>query len=55
MSRDAMTFFEKSAALNVMANDFTAARTDLESARTIAAALQDVDAVDRLQTLLNGL
>jgi tetratricopeptide (TPR) repeat protein len=55
MSRDAMTYFEKSAALNVMTSDFIMARTDLESALTIASALQDSDAINRLQTLLNGM
>ncbi|MCL1785608.1 MAG: hypothetical protein FWG39_00460 [Alphaproteobacteria bacterium] len=55
MSRDAMSYFEKSAALNVVTSDFIAARGDLESALTIATALKDADAMERLGTLLNGM
>jgi len=54
MSRNAMSYFERSAALNVVTSDFIAARTDLESALTIALALQDADAVSRLRNLLTN-
>ena len=55
MSRQAVLFFEKSAALNVAQSDFIAARSDLESAITIANALRDFDTIDRLMLLMNDI
>lgn len=55
MSSNAMSYFEKSAALNLQLGNIEAARSDLESARTIATALTDVDSVDRLNALLNDI
>ena len=52
LSSRAMDYFEKSAALNVNLGNFDAARSDLESARTIAAALGDGETVERLDKLL---
>ncbi|MCL2748913.1 MAG: tetratricopeptide repeat protein [Alphaproteobacteria bacterium] len=52
MSRRAMSYFEKSAALHVQIGDMAAARTDLEAANTLANALNDEDARGRIQTLL---
>ena len=52
LSSRAMDYFEKSAALNVNLGNMDAARSDLESARTIAAALGDAETVERLDGLL---
>ena len=52
MSANAMSYFEKSAALNLQLGNIDAARNDLESALTIAMALNDTESVDRLNTLL---
>ena len=52
LSTRAMDYFEKSAALNVNLGNMDAARSDLESARTIAAALGDGETVERLDKLL---
>ena len=52
MSRRAMSYFEKSAALHVQIGEMLAARTDLEAAGTLAAALNDEDARNRIQALL---
>ena len=49
----AMDYFEKSAALNVNLGNMDAARSDLESARTIGAALGDSETVERLDALFN--
>ena len=54
-SSDAMSYFEKSAALHVSLADMDAARKDLESAFTIAAALNDEESANRIQALINGL
>ncbi len=55
LSTRAMTYFEKSAALNVSLGNLDAARADLESARTIGAALGDAETVERLDALLMDL
>jgi len=52
MSANAMSYFEKSAALNLQIGNIDAARSDLESALTIAMALNDADSVDRLNGLI---
>lgn len=52
LSSNAMSYFEKSAALNVNLGNMDAARADLESARTIAVALGDTETVERLDKLL---
>ena len=52
MSANAMSYFEKSAALNLQIGNIDSARGDLESALTIAMALNDSDSVDRINTLL---
>ncbi len=52
LSSRAMDYFEKSAALNVNLGNMDAARSDLESARTIGAALGDGETVERLDKLL---
>lgn len=54
-SSDAMSYFEKSAALNLKLNNIDAARSDLESAFAIAVALNDEESVARIQSLVNGL
>lgn len=51
-STRAMEYFEKSAALNVNLGNMDAARSDLESARTIGSALGDEETVERLNQLL---
>lgn len=55
MSANAMSYFEKSAALNLRLGLSEAALNDLESARTIAMALNDTDTVDRLTGLIGEL
>ena len=50
-----MSYFEKSAALNLKLNNIDAARSDLESAFAIAVALNDEESVARIQSLVNGL
>ena len=52
MSSNAMSYFEKSAALNLQLGNTDASLNDLESARTIAIALNDTDTVDRLNALI---
>ena len=54
-SSNAMSYFEKSAALNLKLGNMDVARNDLESARAIAVALNDTESVDRIQNLLNDL
>lgn len=54
-SSGAMSYFEKSAALNLNLGNIDAARNDLESALAIAIALNDTESVDRIQNLVNGL
>jgi len=55
MSRAAMSYFEKSAALNVTMGDLESARVDLEAAHTLAAALGDNDTASRIQSLIFDL
>jgi len=55
MSSNAMSYFEKSAALNVQLGNMDAALNDLESARTIAIALNDTETVDHLNALISEL
>lgn len=51
MSRMAVTYFEKSAALRIQMSDFEGAKSDLQSAITISGALGDTEQVERLLTL----
>ena len=55
VTANAMSYFEKSATLNLQIGDIDAARNSLESALTIAMALNDTDSVDRLQSLLSEI
>lgn len=55
LSSRAMSYFEKSAALNLKIGNMDAARSDLESSMTIAAALNDTESVERLQGLIRDL
>ncbi|MDR0967827.1 MAG: tetratricopeptide repeat protein [Rickettsiales bacterium] len=55
MSRRALTYFEKSAALHVQLNDMAAAKGDLEAANTLAAAMNDADTQKRILGLLENL
>ena len=55
MSANAMSYFEKSAALNLQLGNTEASLNDLESARTIAVALNDSDTVERLNGLIEEL
>jgi tetratricopeptide (TPR) repeat protein len=52
LSRRALSYFEKSAALNLSLGNVESSRSDLESAYTIATALNDVETVDRLSKLI---
>ena len=52
MSANAMSYFEKSAALNLQLGNTAATLNDLESARTIAVALGDTESVERLTRLM---
>jgi tetratricopeptide (TPR) repeat protein len=55
LSSRAMNYFEKSAALNLNLGNIDASRTDLESAYTIAVALNDAETADRMQSLIAEL
>ncbi len=55
MSSNAMSYFEKSAALNLQMGNTQASLNDLESARTIAMALNDTETVERLNNLIAEL
>ncbi len=55
LSSNAMAYFEKSAALNLALGNTAAARNDLESAYTIAAALADTASMNRIQGAVSGL
>jgi predicted Zn-dependent protease len=55
MSRRAMSYFEKSAALHVQIGDMVSARSDLEAASTLATALNDESTRVRLQELMMEL
>jgi tetratricopeptide (TPR) repeat protein len=52
LSSKAMSYFEKSAALNLQNGNMEAARSDLESAYTIAIALNDTETATRLEKLI---
>lgn len=54
-SSNAMSYFEKSAALNLKLGNRGAAKSDLESAFAIAVALNDEESIIRIQNLINGL
>ena len=54
-SSNAMSYFEKSAALNLQLGKNDLARNDLESAFAIANALNDTESMNRIQNLINGL
>lgn len=55
LSSRAMSYFEKSAALNLNMGNVDSARGDLESAYTIAVALGDTETSERLQGLIDDL
>lgn len=55
MSRRALSYFEKSAALHVQLNEMDNARNDLEAANTLATALKDEDSQKRIAGLLASL
>lgn len=55
LSSRAMAYFEKSAALNLSLGNIDSARSDLESAHTIAVALNDSDSIERLQGLISEM
>jgi len=54
-SSNAMSYLEKSAALNLQLGKYDLARGDLESAFAIANALNDTESMERIQNLINGL
>lgn len=54
-SSNAMSYFEKSAALNLKLGKYDLARNDLESAFAIANALNNTESMERIQNLINGL
>ena len=54
-SSNAMSYFEKSAALNLRLGKYDLAKSDLESAFAIATALNDSESMERIQNLINGL
>lgn len=55
LSSSAMGYFEKSAALNLATGNTDAARSDLNSAYTIAVALTDSASMERIQNLISEL
>lgn len=55
LSGNAMSYFEKSAALNLALGNTDAARSDLDSAYTIAVALVDNASMSRIQNLIAEL
>ena len=50
-----MSYFEKSAALNLALGNIEVARSDLNSAYTIATALVDNVSMERIQNLIAEL
>ena len=52
---NAMSYFEKSAALDLKLGKADVAKNDLESALAIAVALNDTDSMERIQKLIEGL
>jgi tetratricopeptide (TPR) repeat protein len=55
MSRAAMSFFEKSGALDVKMGNMSSAATNLESAYSLAIALNDMESANRLKILVMNL
>ena len=55
MNAQAMSYFEKSAALNLNLGNTDAAKADLENALTIAMALNDEESVNRLNGLVQDI
>ena len=55
LSMRAMSYFEKSAALNLSSGNRIAANSDLTAAYAIATSLSDTDSVERLRGLLSEL
>jgi tetratricopeptide (TPR) repeat protein len=55
LSRRALVYFEKSAALNLNLGNIDSAKTDLESAYTIAVALNDTETIERLSRLISEI
>ncbi len=55
LSMQAMTYFEKSAALNLNLGQIDETYSDLTSAYTIAAALNDTESMTRLQGLIESM
>ncbi len=55
LSSSAMSYFEKSAALNLQVGNVDSARSDLSSAYTIAGALNDTASAQRLGELMENL
>ena len=55
MSRQAMSYFEKSAALRIQLGQMQLAREDLDAAQTLAAALGDSENTTRLANLIQSL
>ncbi len=55
LSSNAMSYFEKSAALNLALGNIEVARSDLNSAYTIATALVDNVSMERIQNLIAEL
>lgn len=55
LSNRAMTYFEKSAALNLNIGNVASARSDLEAAIAIASSLNDAETMDRLQKLISEM
>lgn len=51
----AMSYFEKTAALNVLLGNLDAAKQDLESAFAISVALNDEESMERIQNLVKDL
>ena len=55
LSMRAMSYFEKSAALNLSSGNQIAANSDLTAAYAIATSLGDTDSIERLKALLSEL
>ena len=55
LSNRAMTYFEKSAALNLNLGNVASARSDLEAAISIASSLNDTETIERFKKLLSEI
>ena len=55
LSNRAMTYFEKSAALNLNLGNVASARSDLEAAISIASSLNDTETIGRFKKLLSEI